>query len=154
MPIPYEITSLQTLAEVILIALLGTTLLYLKRLQQNLRLLRRDRLELELLLRNFDEGTRHAETGITQLREAASGVGREITQQMAIATQLKFDLAELIGQGQVLVARLSAPSKLQDETGTTSAQTSCLVSSSMDQGFPRVRSQAERDLLQALRVAR
>jgi|GEM_PF-1292672 len=134
--------------------------------------------ELEALVRSFNDSTRQAESGIVRLRDATEGAGRHITRQITAAAELKNELGQLVDRaedlsdrlaGQIRPARVPAPSHLSavvDKMGSDQSMTDRTLSERRsagrtsaeaiagDAGLPRVRSQAERDLLRALRVAR
>ncbi len=147
----------QVLLELGLIGLLGATLFHAIRLERALGVVRRDRTELETMLRGFNDSTHQAETATERLRGAAEGAGRHIARQIEAAANLKDDLATLIDRGERLADRMDglvranrepepAPRRFaapepEPEPADTAAGT-------------RVRSQAERDLLRALRVTR
>jgi Domain of unknown function (DUF6468) len=129
-------TGLQWVIEIVLIGLLAATLVHALRLERALGVVKRDRAELEGLVQDFDEGVRQAD-----------GAGRAIARQIEGATNLKDDLSELVERGEKLAARLELgglPSRRLPEPEPELAEA----------GAPRVRSQAERDLLRALRVTR
>ncbi len=129
-------TGLQWVIEIVLIGLLAATLVHALRLERALGVVKRDRAELEGLLRDFDEGVRQAD-----------GAGRAMTRQIEAAAQLKDDLGDLVQRGDRLAARLELgglpPRRLSEREPELA-----------DSGAPRVRSQAERDLLRALRATR
>jgi hypothetical protein len=127
-------TGMQWVIEIVLIGLLAATLVHALRLERALGIVKRDRTELEGLLRDFDDGVRQAD-----------GASRVIARQIEGATSLKDDLSDLVQRGERLAARLELgglPSHRLPEPELAEA------------GAPRVRSQAERDLLRALRVTR
>ena len=127
-------TGLQWMIEIVLIGLLAATLVHALRLERALGVVKRDRAELEGLVRDFDEGVRQAESA-----------GRTIARQIEGAANLKDDLGDLVQRGERLATRLELgglPSHRPAEPELAEA------------GGPRVRSQAERDLLRALRVTR
>ena len=68
----------QIFLELGLIVLLGATLYHALRLERALGVVRRDRAELEMLLRGFTDSTRQAESAIERLRGAADGAGRHV----------------------------------------------------------------------------
>jgi hypothetical protein len=118
--------------EVALVALLAATLFHAVRLERALGVLKRDRSALQDLIDGFNTSTRQAELGIERLRGVAEGTGLQIAGQLDAAVALKDDLTLLIDRGDRLADRIA----------------------DADQAEPRVRSQAERDLLKALRMAR
>ena len=156
--------GMQLLLEVVLLGLLAATLFHAMRLERALGVLKRDRATLEALVSGFNESTRQAEGGVARLREAADGAGRQIARQIEAAGGLKSDLAfltergekladrmdTLVRQGRVITesprARSAAPEPVAEERLVTLA-----ASSEPD---TRMRSQAERDLMRALKLAR
>ena len=143
--------GLQWVLEVALIGLLGATLFHALRLERALGVIKRDRRDLEDLVRSFNDSTRQAENGIERLRGAAEGAGRHIARQTELAGNLKDDLAQLIDRGESLADRLDSLVRAGREPELPRRP------APPEQAAPdgtRVRSQAERDLLRALRVAR
>jgi hypothetical protein len=144
---------MEWILDLFLIGLLATTLFHAVRLERALGVLKRDRATLETLVAGFNTSTRQAETAIERLHAAADGAGHQIARQIDAATALKDDLAFLVERGERLADRLDSlvrsarpmAAEPQRATATSEAQTP---------DAPRVRSQAERDLLRALRMAR
>ena len=132
--------GLQVALEVVLVALLGAALLQALRLERAIGAARRDRAEMEGLAQGLDDAARQAEGGVERLRATADAAGRAMTRQIEAAANLKDDLADLIGRGERLSGRLGAMPRAEPEPAAPP-------------GGPRARSQAERDLLRALRVA-
>jgi ABC-type transporter Mla subunit MlaD len=146
-------TGMEWILDAVLVVLLAATLFHALRLERALGVLKRDRAALEDLVSSFNVSTRQAEAGIDQLRSAADGAGRQMARQIDTVTRLKDDLVFLLERGDSLADRLESlvragrplaaealrPIQMQDEEAAD---------------LPRVRSQAERDLLKALRMAR
>ncbi len=134
--------------ELILVVLLIAMLFHAIRLERALGVLRRDRTALEQLVAGFNTSTHLAESGIQRLRAAADGAGREIETQLAKSVSLKDDLAFLTERGDRLADRLDAlvrearPMAREHEARPAAARP------------PAGSSQVERDILQALRMAR
>jgi len=141
---------MQWALDLVLIALLGATLFHALRLERALGVLKQDRAALESLVAGFNDGTRQAEQGIERLRAAADGAGRQIARQLDAAATLRDDLRFLLDRGETLADRLDG--------GVRAARTRLAgAPPPLPNPAPddlRVRSQAERDLLRALRVAR
>jgi hypothetical protein len=147
----------QILLEVALIALLGATLFHALRLEKALGVVRRDRAELEELLRGFNDSTRQAENGVERLRGAAEGAGRHIARQIEAAANLKDDLVALIDRGERLADRMDGLVRANRDPEPTRRYAPPVAAPEPEMaetGGTRVRSQAERDLLRALRVTR
>ena len=136
--------GMQWLLEIVLIALLAATLFHAVRLERALGVLKRDRAVLEELVAGFNASTRQAEAGIEHLRAAADGTGRQIAQQIVTGAALKDDLAFLSERAERLADRL--------DDQVRSARPVLAEAEAND--APRQRSQAERDLLKALRMTR
>jgi hypothetical protein len=130
--------------EIVLVVLLGATLFQAIRLERALGVLKRDRASLESLVVGFNTSTHQAENGIQRLRAAADGAGRQIESQLAKSVSLKDDLAFLTERGDRLADRL--------DTLVRSARP--LAQDRQETGTPKGASQAEKNLLQALRLAR
>ncbi len=136
--------GMQWILEIVLIVLLAATLFHAMRLERALGVLKRDRAVLEELVAGFNASTRQAEAGIERLRAAADGAGRQLAHQVVAGAALKEDLAFLHERGERLADRL-------DEQVRSARPVLADVAAN---DAPRQRSQAERDLLKALRVTR
>ena len=166
--------------DIVLVVLLTATLFHAVRLERALGVLKRDRTALEALVASFNASTRAAETGVERLHAATDGAGRHIQRQIDIATTLKDDLTFLVQRGEGLADRLdelvraarpalanaeqpiSRPSHVPPSSYAPPSYvpTSYVPPSYVPQvergarEEPKVRSQAERDLLKALRMGR
>jgi hypothetical protein len=141
--------SMEWILEFCLSALLIATLFHALRLERALGVLKRDRTVLESLVAGFNASTSQAETSIARLRQAADGAGRDIAQRIDGGTTLRDDLAFLTERGDRLADRLESLVRQARPLGTPVP-----AMAEANDPEPRVRSQAERDLLQALRMAR
>jgi hypothetical protein len=162
---------MQWLLDSVLIVLLAITLFHALRLERALGVLRRDRAALEELVAGFNASTRQAEQGVERLRAATDGAGRQIARQLETAGVLKDDLVFLIERGERLADRLDglvrAGRQVSPEpTRVTQPDYPRPETIGSDRGpaegapteppdpATRLRSQAERDLLRALRLPR
>ena len=141
--------GMEWILELALSGLLLATLFHAMRLERALGVLKRDRTALEALVAGFNASTSQAETSIGRLRQAADGAGRDIAQRIDTATTLKDDLAFLIERGDRLADRME---HLVRQGRPLAAPVPALAEIAEPEA--RLRSQAERDLLQALRMAR
>jgi hypothetical protein len=134
--------------EIVLVVLLLATLVQTLRLERALGALRRDRVALEALIAGFNASTRQAEAGVERLKAAADGAGRLIERQIGVSTSLKDDLLLLSERGDRLADRLDALVRaarpLAADAGYAAAEPPVVTE----------RSEAERSLLHALRLAR
>lgn len=135
---------MQWVLELILVGLLAATLFHAVRLERALGVLKRDRAALQALIDGFNASTRQAEAGIERLRAAADGAGRQLARQLEAGLSLKDDLTLLIQRGERLADRLDG----EVRAGRP------LLAEPEPAELARPRSQAERDLLRALRIAR
>ena len=135
---------MQVALEIVLVALLAATLFHALRLERALGVLKRDRAVLEELVGGFNDSMRQAEAGTDRLRAAADGAGRQLAQQIEAAVTLKDDLTFLSQRGEGLADRL--------DQQVRSARPVLAEAEATD--TPRPRSQAERELIKALRMAR
>jgi hypothetical protein len=146
--------------DILLVVLLAATLFHAVRLERALGALKRDRSALEALVGTFNASTHAAESGIERLRVATEGAGRLIQHQIEIATTLKEDLTFLVQRGEGLADRLdelvraARPTIAASEQPASRAPYQRQAERATREEEPRVRSQAERDLLKALRMAR
>jgi hypothetical protein len=138
--------------EFVLVVLLAATLFHAVRLERALGALKRDRVSVQELIAGFNAGTRQAEIGIERLRAAADGAGQQIARHIDAAVSLKDDLALLIERGDRLADRIDALVRAGRPLATDVPHLTVVADTAP--GEPRVRSQAERDLLKALRMAR
>jgi len=135
---------MQVALEIVLVALLAATLFHAVRLERALGVLKRDRAVLEELVGGFNDSMRQAEAGTDRLRAAADGAGRQFAQQIEAAVTLKDDLTFLSQRGE----------RLADRLGDQVRSARPVLAETESNDPPRQRSQAERDLLKALRMAR
>jgi len=151
--------GMEWLLEIALVGLLAATLFHALRLERALGVLKRDRAVLEDLVTGFNTSTRQAEAGIDRLRDAAEGAGRQVARQIEAASLLKDDLVFLIERGERLADRIDALVRSGRPLAAESARPAVaeptrLPSIGTETAESRVRSQAERDLIKALRLAR
>ncbi len=140
--------GVEWLLEIVLVALLAITLFHAIRLERALGVLKRDRSSLEGLVAGFNASTRQAEAGIARLHEAADGAGLQVARQVDAARAVQGDLAFLIERGERLADRLDGLVRIARPLAAEPPR------ETEPQGNPRLRSQAERDLLKALRLAK
>lgn len=173
---------MEILVEIALIGMLAATLFHALRLERALGVLKRDRAALEELVVGFNASTRQAEQGIEKLRSSADGAGRQLAKQIDMAQALRDDLAFLAERGERLAdrldgsvrqARAAAPEpvvsisqshppalELVHDTDRPARPAVSRFAGETPPAPPaeepgaRLRSQAERDLLKALRMAR
>lgn len=157
---------MQWVIEIGLIGLLIATLVHLLRLGRALAMLKRDRGPLEELVTGFAASTREAQAGIDHLRQTADGAGRRMAQQIDAANVLRDDLAYVIDRAERLADRLDLSVRSSRSFDTLSRAAPAVQSGfvpiagqretadvhEQNSSAPKVRSQAERDLLQALRL--
>jgi hypothetical protein len=162
----------QIALELVLILLLAATLFHALRLERALGVLKRDRAVLEELVAGFNESTRQAEAGVQRLRAATEGAGRQIARQIEQAQRLRDDLNFLTERGDTLAERLEGNVRSARMMADQNAMAPTLVAQNAGPALPspasvmpfaaeppqaagpRLRSEAERDLLRALRAAR
>ena len=144
-------SSLDWVLELVLVGLLGLTLLHAVRLQRAVAALHRERSALGAAVAGFDASTRDAEVGLGRLHHLAEDVAGQVATRIEAAGVLKEDLTFLTERGEQLADRLEGLVRAgRGVDGTRPA---------LEAGRPstdgsRLHSQAERDLLQALRVGR
>lgn len=161
---------MEWLLEIALMLLLLLTVFHALRLERALGVLKRDRAALEGLVSEFNASTHAAENGITQLKSAADGAGRQIARHVENAVRLKDDLQFLSERGDRLADRLEKlvrEGRAMDRPAESAEPAP--IADRYDRGtFPdpadepraeppapqRARSRAEQDLMRALRLAR
>jgi len=143
----------------LLVILLTATLFHAVRLERALGVLKRDRTALEALVASFNASTHAAESGVERLHAATDGAGRQIQRQIDVAATLKDDLTFMVQRGEGLADRLdeliraARPATVDAEhPASRVAYLPQVERGNRDE--PKVRSQAERDLLKALRMIR
>ena len=145
--------------DIALAGLLVATLFHAMRLERALGVLKQDRGSLESLAAAFESSTQAAESGIERLRAATDGSGRQIQRQIDSAAALKDDLTFLVQRGEGLADRLddlvrsARPAAAMAEPVMPRAAYAPMRTKEPAEE-PKNRSQAERDLLKALRMAR
>jgi hypothetical protein len=137
--------------EVVLVVLLLVTLFHAIRLERALVTLRRDRALMEKLVTDFAASTQQAEGGIQRLRAAADGAGRQLETQLAKSMSLTDDLAFLTDRADRLADRLEV---LVREARPLAREHEVRPGGDVETRPPSGHSQIERDILQALRMAR
>lgn len=154
--------SIDWVLEAALVGLLVVTLVHAIRLERALHSLRQDRSALGDAIAGFDSSAKQAEAGIGLLQSAAAEAAHLLGQRLEHGLSLKDDLQLLIDRGEAVADRLdglvracrgigAAPSPTLIQT-TASASKSA-PQQARSEPMPKVRSQAERDLLLALRAA-
>ena len=156
--------STDWLLQIVLMVMLAATMFHAFRLERALGVLRRDRAALEELVAGFNESTRQAETGIERLRAAADGAGRQIARHVDQARSLKNDLDFLISRGEKVADHLEKAVRVKPapDTGIPIPLPQALLPVAPlamplqvpEEQDTRLRSQAEKDLLRALRAVR
>jgi hypothetical protein len=141
---------MEWLLELALVTLLAATLFHAVRLERALGVLKHDRAQLQELIAGFNASTRQAENGIERLRAAADGAGQQIAGKVDSGLALKDDLILLIDRGDKLADRLEALIRAGRPLASAPPRLTVVAEQAAE---PRVRSQAERDLLRALRKA-
>jgi hypothetical protein len=157
--------------ELALVLLLGATLFHALRLERALGVLKRDRAVLEELVAGFNDSTRQAEAGVQRLRAASEGAGRQLARHIEQAQKLRDDLQFLSDRGDRLAERLEGGVRSARMTADYTAMALPSAPPAPPPMAPaaepprfaqeaemasgaRLRSEAERDLLRALRAAR
>jgi uncharacterized protein DUF6468 len=156
---------------ILLVILLTATLFHAVRLERALGVLKRDRVALQELVASFSASTLAAETGIERLQAATEGPGRQIQRLIDSGTTLKDDLTFLVQRGEGLAGRLddcvraarpmlaaseppAARSPYATQQEPEPQRWRANIEPTTREAEPKLRSQAERDLLKALRMVR
>ena len=146
--------GMQILLDIGLGALLILTLFHAMRLERALGVLKRDRASLQELVSGFNGATRQAELGVVRLREAADGAGRHVANQIEAGAALKEDLVFLVERAEKLADRLELQLRHARSLEMPKLPAPPDFAALPEVETPRVRSEAERELLKALRMAR
>src|SRR3954470_3551166 len=131
----------------VVILLLVAALPLVLRLERTLAAVRRDRAVLEGSASSLAEATRLADAAAIRLRAAAEGAGRQLAERLATAEPLRDDLRYLVERAEALADRLEGLVRTARPPAAEAA-----APAPADHALGR--SQAERDLLRALRTAR
>jgi hypothetical protein len=147
--------GVEWLLELVLTGLLAATLFHAVRLERALGVLKRDRAALEELVAGFNASTRQAELGIERLRAAADGAGQQLAKRIESAASLKDDLVFLNDRGGRLADRMDKLVRAARPLATQpQPQPPRTPAAEPEPEAPRPRSQAERDLIKALKLVR
>ncbi len=145
---------MEWILELVLVVLLLATLIQAIRLERALGVLKRDRSALESLVAGFNASTRQAENGIERLRAAADGAGRQIERQVAASVSLKDDLSFLTERGDRLADRLDVLVRAARPLAAPANHDDPASPELAGSGSGGHRSEAEKSLLQALRLVK
>lgn len=140
-------TALEWLAQGIVVALVLTALPFVWRLERQIAALRREGAALDAGGAGIVEATRAAEAALTRLRALAEGAGQAVSERVAVAEPLRDDLRYLAERAEVLADRLDALVRAARPLAAVPASPYPELSSGP-------RSEAERELLRALREIR
>ena len=157
-----RLANLNLLMDLGLALLLAAAIFQALRLDRALQTFKQDRGALGSVLDGFTVSIRDAEAGAAQLRDIVDTTSIQLARQVKVCESLKDDLDLLIQRGDRLASRLEGPfppGGFVPTTGPISSGNPINLRMQAEQEVgppqaPRGRSQAERDLLQALRSAR
>lgn len=138
--------SFDWILELALLGLLGGTMVHAIRLERALRTLRSDRTALGEAISGFDTSTRQAEAGLGRLQATANESAVAISQKLEAAGPLIQDLRFLIERGEAVADRL-------DTSVRATRALPAATPATPPEPAAKSRSQAERELLLALRSA-
>ncbi|MBE9606201.1 hypothetical protein IAI18_15155 [Acetobacteraceae bacterium H6797] len=139
-------------AQALLLILLIAAIPFAIRLERALAALRRDRGALDASAAGFTEATRTAEATLVRLRAIAEVAGKTVSERVKVAEELRDDLRDLAERAETAADRLERALRAARPEGRSTE--SRLPSPSAQPEPSAMRSQAERDLLNALRIAR
>jgi|GEM_PF-949219 len=127
----------------IMVVLLVLVLISTMTLSARLKILRDSRKDFEVMVRQFDEATRRADSGIKNLQSAASKTGEGLQLQLDQARRLRDDLSSMIESAENLASRIESAVP----RGAEAVRASEPLTASP-------RSKAEQDLLRAMGTKR
>ena len=133
--------------EVVVALLLAVTAGYCVVLHRRLQQLRGAQTEMRRLLDDFGEATRQANSGIAALRLASAETGGVLQERVNQARALADELGMMTQSAVTLAERLERDLSAGRQAGRGRPE-------APPEAAPTVRSEAERDLLAALRRAR
>jgi len=160
-----ELIQNEWVLEIALIVLLVAMLFHAVRLERALGVLRRDKAALEEFVRGFNDSTRQAQIGIDRLKDVADGAARQIAKHVDKAERLKGDLEFLSLRADKVADRLESVIEKNKDREDAPAAAQRLPPIAGQDGAAgdarqpladaaRLRSQAERNLLTALKLGR
>ncbi len=154
------------LLDFVLIGLLITGIVYATRLHRQLMGLRSSRGDMERFVADFSATVQRAEAGVRGLKLAAREGGDDLEQLINKAQLIRDELNFLVGSADQIANRLSDSASAaarrmlpeQDASGAATAKpatvktvvTKPLTASPANRGEERVKTNAERELMQAL----
>jgi hypothetical protein len=137
--------------EILVAGLLVVTISYTVMLNRRLRTMRQDKLALEKLAAKFVDSTMRAEESITRLKATAD----ELKERIERAQGLRDDLAFLTERGGNAADRLeSLVREARKETPAEPPRSPAKGSGRLAVPVDEVKTDAERELIKALRAAR
>jgi hypothetical protein len=146
---------LSLVLDVLLVVLLAVTIGYAVTLNKRLSVLRQDKADLERLAGRFAEATARADESVGRLKGTADKLGEILQERITKGQALRDDLAFLLERGEGIADRLEGAvrngrAKVAAEPARERPRP--LVAEAADE-LP-ARSEAERELLKALRAVR
>ena len=109
--------TLSIILDIVVSALLLTTIAYAVLLSRRLGALRNDKRELEALVASLDSSSQRAEAGIAALKEAAERIGQQLQQRVDQGKALQGDLSYIIDLGGGLADRLESSIRARRDDG-------------------------------------
>lgn len=146
---------LEWVLQLVLVLLLATLLPFAIRLERRLAAVRGDRAAIERSAAGLTEATRMAEAASLRLRAAAESAGRGVAEKLAAAEPLRDDLRYLTERAEAIADRLEGLVRVARPLAQEAAPTAAAapVAAAAARGTA-ARSEAERELLRALKLAR
>ncbi len=142
-------TLLEWITQGALLTLLGAAIPFAWRLERRLAALRAEGAAVSAGADGLAEATRAAEATLARLRQAAEASARSVTERVTAAESLRDDLNFLTERAEALADRLDALVRTARPLTDAAASGPALPAPA-----PTPRSEAERDLLRALRGGR
>ncbi|KAF0112398.1 MAG: hypothetical protein FD149_2436 [Rhodospirillaceae bacterium] len=152
--------------DIVMALLLVATIVFAAILNTRLNALRRNKDQLGRLIGNFNEATLRAESGIPKLRKAAEEAGQALHEQVDRAQTLRDDLAFLIERADSMAAHLEGTVRVARGEAKPNRPAAAAARRPLNFGLSPApieemeyviddeRSEAERELLRALRSVR
>jgi len=140
-------TLLEWAAQGLLLALLAIAIPFAWRLERQITALRGEGAALERGAASVAQATEAAEAALARLRATAEQAGRTVAERVAVAEPLREDLRYLIERAETLADRLDTLVRAGRPQAADAAPAASRAPAAL-------RSEAERELLRALRGAR
>lgn len=138
--------------DVVILAALGATIMYARRLSEQFNKMQADKQAFEQLIAALNLASSRAEGAIKALKDAVMAGGDQLQDKVNKARALSDELEIMIQAGDNLAERLSGAAENSRKKPQTPALTSHADMVEDDDATPQPRTRAEKELLEALKA--